>query len=31
MFSCGLITIGQDASTRVDVRVIMEQLDFGPI
>ena len=31
MFRSGLIASGQDASTRADVRVIMEQLDFGPI
>jgi hypothetical protein len=31
MFSCGLIAISQDASTRADVRAIMEQRDFGPI
>jgi hypothetical protein len=31
MFSCGLIAASQDASTRADVRAIMEQLDFGHI
>jgi hypothetical protein len=31
MFSCGHNASGQDASTRADVRVTMEQLDFGPI
>jgi hypothetical protein len=31
MFSIGLIASGQDASTRADVKAIMEQLGFEPI
>jgi hypothetical protein len=31
MFSVRPIASGQDASTRGDVKAIMEQLGFGPI